>query len=294
MSEITRQQLLDWDRAGFFPQAGETPADFASRVDAALARRAELIARLHRGETIEHLGYRIQGAQLIPEKIYGEAAGLTSQLFGFEHRGALGIFADVGGWLWGGCMISEPEEPLPLFILRPAFAQKRRWFCYRREELLAHELCHAVRQSLEDDDLEEYFAYRTSFSRFRRWCGDLFNSAGESVAFALLALAMPIAQTLKLFVSESLACIIPVTLVAFWGFLAYLAVRTARRHHLISTARRKLQNWGIVEAMPLLFRLTKSEITELCRTGSWADYRRIAAERSEKNLRWQVIWHRFF
>ena len=188
-------------------------------------------------------------------------------------------------------MISEPEDPPPLFLLRRAFARKRRWLCYRREELLAHELCHAVRQSLGDGDLEEYFAYRTSFSGFRRWCGDLFNSAGESVAFTLLALAMPAAQALKLAWSEFPAGVFPLLLAAY---LAVLAFRTFGRHRLIDRARRRLREWGIAEEMALLFRMTKREIRELCREKDLATYRAIVAERGQKSLRWQIIGYRFF
>ena len=94
-------------------------------------------------------------------------------------------------------MLSDPDEYFSVMLLRNAFRKHRRFLNYTRDELLAHELCHSVRQSLMEITLEEYFAYRTSKSPIRRYLGNCFIRDIDALFFVLPMLMLPIVEILK-------------------------------------------------------------------------------------------------
>lgn len=62
---------------------------------------------------------------------------------------------------------------------------KKNPFLYSMEEILSHELVHAVRASFDSPQFEEILAFQTSVNPVRRFLGPLFSSPNESLLFVL-------------------------------------------------------------------------------------------------------------
>jgi len=141
----------------------------------------------------------LKAADIIDAEIMTEAASITEKLYGFSINWVPGFFMSTSlGLLWGGCAISLPEEHCAFFLIRKNFRNAKKWFIYRRDELLAHELCHIARTPVNDLSFEEYFAYQTSFSRLRRYIGNCFIVAYDAILFIMpimILLAVQIAIT---------------------------------------------------------------------------------------------------
>ena len=292
MNDVSDAELIELDREGFFPVEGETPAGFIDRVGKIKAALATLDSTLENSGKASHLDCLLLKSDRIDKKIIFEADAITEKLFDFRHHAVPGFFQSTNvGFLWGGCAIYSPDDPPALFFLRSSFAKQTKWWVYRRDELLAHELCHVARQSVNDPAMEEFFAYRTSFSCFRRWCGDLFTHWLESVLFLIFAIALPTAQALKGFVYPGF----PAWQVfgAFGCFLLILICRTWYRHHIVAKAVEKLDDFGVAKPLAVLFRLTKNEIRSVSGLKDQNAWMSFLARRSENSLRWKIIALRF-
>lgn len=195
---------------------------------------------------------RIDGELFVP------AWELTRKLYGFavDYVPGFYLFEKVG-LLWGGCSIYDDETQMKIFLLRPAFKNKKRFLIYGRTELIAHELCHCARQVLHDHDVEEYFAYQTAKSPLRRYIGNCFSREFDALLFLLPSLLLPCAQAVKSFVWHALP-IFP-----FWLFLAavigYFLIRNQRSRNTIAKARKVL---APIASNPeaILFRSTLAEM----------------------------------
>lgn len=292
MGDIADAELIKLDREGFFPAEGESDLDFVRRVDEVKKSVARIYSDLKRTGHAEHLDCKLSFLDLIGETIIREADAVTDENFSFCHPAGIGFFhSGKVGWLWGGCTFFSADEPPALFFLRRDFAKKNKWHLYRRDEILAHELCHVVRQSIDDPGMEEYFAYRTSFSAFRRACGDLFNSWIESLIFLLFVLALPAAQFIKAFILPEF----PVQI--FWSgfaiFIAVISFRTYRRHRLVASAIEKLQSFGVAKPLAVLFRLRSVEIARVAKLRDEKAWQNLVSEKSRQSLRWKIIALRF-
>jgi hypothetical protein len=100
----------------------------------------------------------------------------TSEQMGWAHLGAFSIAVDE-------------SHRIPFIQIHPRFRFKPRWFFYRREEIIAHELIHLMRQGLDDGAYEEFLAYRIDSSAYRRWMGPLFSTPWSA---SLLVLSLGI------------------------------------------------------------------------------------------------------
>ncbi len=281
------------DAAGFLPGAGEAPAEFLSRVEAILDAHREFEAELaEKGEVTVFDGIRVRTADRIPAEIIAEAEEVTGKLYDFRVRHVPGFFLsrDVG-LLWGGCLIADTELPLSIFLIRGAFRTRERWLFYNRRELLAHELCHSMRQSLHEITLEEHFAYQTSPSRLRRYLGNCFIRERDAIWFIVPALLLLCAQTAQTFWLPRL----PVW--PFWpvalAYPAFLLLRNMRSRRLVGRAARKLAGFGVARPGAVLFRCTREEIRTLGNLASRGDFEEFVDRRACEELRWAIIRRRF-
>jgi hypothetical protein len=128
---------------------------------------------------------------------------------------------------------------------------------YQRSELVVHEVSHAARSSFDEPKFEEFFAYRTSSRRWRRFLGPFFQAPWEVYPFLLASLLYP-----------------PALLPLF----AYGFSRLIFRHRILQKGAKL---WGF----PALFRMTDQEIFHLARDpNSFDQY-----ARSQTSLRWRLI-----
>lgn len=283
--------LAALDRAGRPAGPGETLEAYRARLKQRLDAVAELDRELAERGEVELFGeVTVAEKDRIPDEIIAEAMTVTDRLYGFAIERFPGFFLsrDVG-LLWGGCLISDTDHPLAIFLIRGSFRNKERFFIYNRRELLAHELCHSFRQELHDVELEEFFAYQTSPSRLRRYLGNCFIRQRDAFYFMVPALLLLLAQLVQSFWLERM----PVW--PFWlpalGVPAWLLVRNELSRRSCFRAWRKLASFGVERPAAVLFRLTAAEREAIGRLGSKAEFESYLAGKDE--IRWRVIIYRF-
>lgn len=276
--------LLEFDRQGLFPAPGESAEAFAERLN----RLAEAVNELEKNLQEQPIyeiapGIKLESSLEIPQNLRGEALNFVNELYGVKPQWVPGFFADESfGALWGGCALSDSESGLVLFIIRKLFARKRRWLFYDRRELMAHEMTHAAHQSLNEWQLEEYFAYRTAKSPLRKFFGGCFIRKYDAAGFLGPILLLPIVQLLNIFGIMSL----PVSF--FWIlaaiYPAYLIARCSMIARTVNKARSFLISQKVKQPDAVLFRLTYAEVKAL-KKGIWFN---------SSDLRTGIIRRRFF
>ena len=287
--EETWRKILYLDAAGFLPGPGESAEAFLARVQAITDAENSLQEQLAaEGTATVFESIHLSREDAIPPEIIEEAGDLTETLYGFRARHVPGFFLsrDVG-LLWGGCMIGDTVEPLAVFLIRGIFRTRERWLFYNRRELQAHELCHSMRQSLHDVELEEFFAYRTSPSRLRRYLGNCFIRDYDAILFVIPTLLLLAAQIAQSFLLPQLP-VWPFWILAL-AYPAWLLVRNQRARNRYFRAERNLTRWGIARPRAVLFRCTTPEIIEIGRMKQMEEF----APLLERDLRWRVIAARF-
>ena len=299
----TENWTVDWDNPsapyeldshGLIAAPGETLESFAARVDELLRTRArfDLCTGDPAGaKSLEaEVGFKVGDIEPIDAGIVSEAAEKTENLFGFRADWVPAFFPTRGlGLLWGGCTVIT-DSGFPVFFLRRGFRTKPKWFIYRRDELLAHELCHAVRGCLEDEPYEEHFAYMTSDSAFRRWTGNCFRREWDAIAF-LIPVVLLLAVQVVVYTGLLNLPLWPFWIFAF-AFPAFLIVRNIPDRRRFFAARRKLERSGFEKPDAALFRMTTDEIRTLARTPD-DEMEAFLENKSGAELRWQILIQRF-
>ena len=296
----TENWSVDWDDPntpyeldshGLLAAPGETLESFAARIDELLRTRARFdLCTDERGgsESLEaEIGFKVGAVEPIGTEIIAEAADKTEKLFGFRADWVPAFFPTRGlGLLWGGCTVIT-DSGFPVFFLRRGF---RSWFIYRRDELLAHELCHAVRGCLEDEPYEEHFAYMTSDSAFRRWTGNCFRREWDAIAFLIPVVLLLVAQ-IVVYTGLLRLPIWPFWILAF-AFPAFLIARNIPDRRTFFAARSKLEKNGFANPDAAVFRMTADEIRTLARTPD-DEIENYLENKANTELRWQILIHRF-
>ena len=287
------EELAELDAAGFLAGRGESEDEYLERIAKIRFAHAEFSSRLENEFEVEALpGITVRKSDSIPPDFYDAPTELTRTLYGFAVRHVPGFFLSRQvGLLWGGCLIGDTDRHFSLFLLRDTFRTRQNWCFYRRDELLAHELCHSARQALSENTLEEFFAYQTSPSALRRKFGNCFINDRDAVFFVvppLLLLAAEIVRNLWFLWFPSwifwlLAFIYP----------AYLLIRNRRSTCLLRTAERKLEGFGVALPLAVLFRCTREEMTEISALSDAESWRKYVDVKAECEVRWQIIRERF-
>lgn len=287
--------LAEHDARGLLLAPGETLAGYAARLGRLEAALAELEQGLaQHGVHQLFADFPLRREERIPPEIMAEAGAATERHYAFSLDWAPGFFLSRSlGLLWGGCAISFPENGLSVFLVRAAFARKRRWLIYRREELLAHELCHAARLPLGDRAHEEWFAYRLSPSRLRRYLGNCFQVDTDALLFLLPVMLLLVAQ-----VVQAVGLLPHLPIWPFWLFAglgpALLLLRNHWAHRRLRLAMRALSAIGATRPEAILFRCSGEEIRALAKFAkNPGELSAWLAERCAAEPRWRVIRHRF-
>ena len=196
------------------------------------------------------------------------------------------------GLLWGGCAFTMPDSLFSVFLIRRSFSAQKKWFIYRRDELLAHELCHAARGPLRDMIYEEHFAYMTAPSRVRRYMGNCFRTKWDAMIFLVPVLVLLTAQSIESFTRYKYD-IWPFWIAALAG-PALLLIRNQLCRNVYFKAVKTLKKAGIKNPKAVLFRCTVSEIKEITKYRKRLDSLKLYFKnKSGSELRWKVIMARF-
>ena len=294
MNSADLEKLVELDSRGFLITDSGSAGEFLQRIEETGKVYADFEKKLSEKKKVEVFGmFEVSSKNRIAPELSMEAAEITEKLYGFQVHHVPGFYLTREiGLLWGGCLIGDPEQNFAVFLLRNAFRKQRRFLNYRREELLAHELCHSVRHVLEEPLLEEYFAYQTSPSPLRRYLGNCFISDKDAWGFLLPVLLLPLAELVKaLWYPQFPSWIFWIT-ATFYPL--YLLWRNHRSRQVVAKARRILSASAVVKQVEaVLFRCKFEELQEFA-AAKPEDVQFLAERKAEKSLRWQVIMKRFF
>ena len=239
---MTDEELMDYSQKGFIPFEGEPEEAFLKRANFSDHILVDL--ERHLGKAIPPCPEILSEAIVETEKIYGIAPNWVPILFSNEK---------LLPWQGGAAWIFQLEEGSPLSALIQLREKVFSFFGTQKERVI-HELSHIGRLGFKEEKYEEFLAYLSSKSPFRRTFGPLFRSAKESLIFASL-LALIVVFDLLLFLSGSLAWydrFIWLKAVPLF-YLGYLLIRLYIGHKRLHQTLQRLP-------LPLVFRLTDNEI----------------------------------
>ena len=294
LTEDNLTELAHLDSLGFLLGPDEKFGDFRQRLLKLSDALKDFELKLEEGaDEVEIFdGIIICKDKRIPTDIIEEAGKLTEHYYRFSINWAPGFFMskDVG-LLWGGCALSDTEQVLTVFLIRANFMNKSKWFIYDRRELLAHELCHTARHVINDNTLEEFFAYQTAPSKLRRYMGNCFIYKHDAILFLLPTIILLVAQIVKTFSTYDYPSW------PFWIFAlaypAFLLIRNNIGRAVFFRACSKLIAFGFVDALAILFRCNWHTVMEISHLASPESFRRFVQKKASSELNWKVIQHRF-
>lgn len=281
--------LCKLDDNGFFAKVNESFEDFRGRLMSEYEHIEKFTESINGESSIKLFDdIEVSKSDLIDNSIILEAIEETKKLYDFQIDYLPGFFLSKDiGLLWGGCSIYDEETSQRIFLIRKSFKSQKRWFIYDRSELLAHELCHSARQILLDHSLEEYFAYQTSESKFRRYMGNCFISDFDAILFVFPALLMLGVQIVNSYFWDKL-WVWPFWLLTI-GVFFFFIIRNYLARALISTAEKKLKAWNIKKINGLLFRCTREEIAEIIKLKSEEEFKGYLNLKAREEIRFKVI-----
>ncbi|NOY75862.1 MAG: hypothetical protein GXP32_08765 [Kiritimatiellaeota bacterium] len=298
LNDESLDKLVELDSHGLLLAPGETAERFKQRLLTLKQHLEEIRSELdEKGSLPLFATITLERKRRIPNAILAEAAEIDRTRYAFSIDWVPGFFLSKSlGFLWGGCAISFPEDHLSIFLIRASFAEKKKWLMYRRDELLAHELCHVARMPIGDRSFEELFAYRLSPSRLRRSFGNCFQYTWDAVLFIAPFFILVAAQALRFSLDEP--AWLPIE--PFWCLVPlyplFLLCRNQWLKGKFDKAKSNLELAGVEKPLPVLFRMTKKEIFEFANFAGEVDLRVIQTHltaKTNEDLRWKVIAKRF-
>jgi hypothetical protein len=257
---VLRENLLAWNRKGLIPGPKQKDEQFIAKV-----------LKLSQGDRYELAQFDLSPDWLIL------------------------VYSSKGLSPWEGAMTWVNPHPdgfgIPTVQLRDdlKFSVLRKW--YPLEELIAHEIVHAVRADFEEDVFEEILAYQTSSKRWRRWLGPLLRHPREAYIFLGLLLIALLIQWVDMSISLPSWCSL-----FLWLPWLSLGLGLVRLTHHQSIFQRCLENIGEAVgdrrlSLPIALRLTDREIRLFAQSSS-TQIREYAAQ--NESLRWKMIRAAYF
>jgi hypothetical protein len=283
--------LAELDARGFLIGPDEALADYAKRLKEIRDNVLQLQVDLKTGPK-QFFEFSLLAKDRIPLSVYrGDAESATRGLYDFSIDWVPGFYTNTSmGILYAGCALYAYEDFFAVFILRKSFQKKSRWLIYSRTELMAHELCHIARIGFRSQVYEEYFAYQTASSGFRRFIGGVLRSTRDTWLMLGSVLALLVIQIANVMSGSH----------TVWGFAiplaagAYLLGRYLLALRRVRQAQHNLASaFGQEAALPLLFRASDRDIAQLAPLAAPDELRKWIAERAKGSTRWQVNQRRY-
>lgn len=291
--------LVVLDSQGYFPAPEEGREAFLARVSALQKFKIDVQKELQ-----DTGKYQIEGLIYNKEEIVGEKDLLACQnqskdKYQFQLNYVPAFFSSVGlNFLFGGMAICFEDtenkykkgEMFSIFQLRKSFRENEKFLIYTRNEIISHECCHVARAPFKALEYEEFFAYQTSDSAFRRIVSPMLWRGSDMVVLMLLLLVVFSAQIYGTFVSHDFLMYF-YGWVPFFTYLSFLTIRSYLSRKSFAQLKNKLTKFCTLPALvdAVLFRMTDQEIREATKASSLEDYLS-----TKKDLRWQIIRKRFF
>jgi hypothetical protein len=193
---------------------------------------------------------------------------------------------------WEGAVLWLEGTDADFTMPRIQVSDKAQRF-YTRDELIAHEMVHAVRSDFVEEQFEEVLAYATSTKAWRRWLGPFFRKPVEASVFLwamLLTVAVQVIEVATEWTSGWLFFPwIPFFLIAGGAIRLYCTQRLFRGC---------LKNLGLVLQNPekkwaVALRMSDEEIRLFARLMSH-EIREWIEQEKAVSLRWKMIAQVYF
>jgi len=249
---LSNTHLLSLNHLGLIPGPDESEEDFMRRAD-----------------------YCLQLDRNLPELIPGKPIKLseldTQKSFAIQPDWMPLFFSNYKLLPWhGGCAwIFQMNEKTPtsaFFQLRQAFKHSQTYLgIYDRDELIAHELSHVGRMMYQEPKFEEFHAYQTSSSLFRRWFGPIVQSSYESMFFVLALFVVLLLDFFAiLWGQEEVFTLAIWSLLLPFSLLGYGLARLVYRHRIYGKCLQNMKQatQSHKKACDIMCRLTDKEIQE--------------------------------
>ena len=292
-TNLSEQQLIEYNRLGLIPGPGETIECFNERVIYCLHLKQHLLK-----ESIPEF----DAEESCSREMMVPASRRIRALYGISPDWIPVFFSNHKLSFWhGGCawifQMMESSPTAALIQLRSQFQRSDRYLgIYHRDELLAHELAHVGRMAFQEPKYEEFFAYQTSTSSFRRWFGPILQSSIESIFFVLILFLIIVIDFFLISQNHYEAYMI-----ALWikiipvGMIAIALIRLWYRHFILGKAEKNLEEVlrGKEKVSAVAYRLQDEEI-HLFASMTPIEIEDYAVKRSKKELRWHCIRKIYF
>jgi hypothetical protein len=263
MDEETKKlsQWQEWNKQGFIPGPEESEEAFQERIVFCQNLAQHLVQTVGANFPFD------MGDQQSRE-ILEEVLPFTQKLYGIQPQWVPLFFNNYQLSPWhGGCawifQLNDHTPTAAFLQLRARFRNSLTfWGIYQRRELIAHELAHVGRMLYQEPEFEEFFAYQSSSTSWRRWLGPIIQSSKESLFFIFLLVAIII-------IDFALLSLPTMTALAWWVKLIPLALvifalgRLIYRHRILQRCLQRLEAfYSPQQARHLLYRLRDNEIKQ--------------------------------
>lgn len=246
--------LAELSQSGFFPGPKETQASFLLRVEKEKKR------------------YEALFSERIPASDWEWAKAHLMEIFDFRPECVAAIYSNHSLMPWQAAAVWIEQTGATKVQLRTSLRKGSMfWGLYEREEILAHEAVHAARAAFSEDRWEEFFAFMTSRSKWRRVIGPILQKPWEVWPFLIscfIGLVSPFGYLVA----------------AIWAFAGF--VRLAASHKILKQAAGHLSNRvkDPRKVRAVLVRLSGAEILALSRGQVIGD----------DSFRWNMIRKTYF
>lgn len=253
---FTKEQLINLSERGLIASPHESKEDFFERISSAIP------------QVQEHNSSNLQ-------RIYGMSPDWVKV-----------FYSDKNLRLWEGACTWEEEKTITIQLRKNLINKKKIWGFYSKEELLHHEMVHAIRNPLHSMIFEELLAYQTSANVFRRSLGPIIRSPNESLFYVctwiliLFLFAWPWVQLI--------AIICNIGLISY-GIFRLLTVRKQ-----FYRAKKNIKNMlgDMRDVLPFMIHLTDEEIIQ-CASIESSEIKTFFSEKEDINLHYTQICARF-
>lgn len=171
--------LKDLDSRGWIPGAFEDVKAFTLRVQALESFFS------HPPETVDYF---------LTDRDWKLSKERVSELYDAKPDWIVAHYDDQGLAFFQGAatwIVNQGDLRIPIIQLKKGFDSGSYCKIYSRDEVLAHEMVHAMRMQFDEPRFEEILAYKTSKHFYRRLIGPLFEKHWEATVF-LVTLFIPI------------------------------------------------------------------------------------------------------
>ena len=282
MNSTEEKDLSYYYTKGLIPGPQETKEKFYQRAQ-------ECLRAL---ETFPSLFPELYSCSLShPPDIWENTLAYSRKYYCFAPTWIPLIFSNYQLPFWqGGCawiyQLNDSSSTNAFIQLRRNFQGQSNYLkIYSREELLTHELVHILRMEFNEPIFEEFLAYQTSSSAFRKKFAPIVQSSQESFFFLLAMIIALISQLLSVFYGLPVSVTGLFTTIPFL-MIAYALIRLYRKHKTFQSCLTKMLILFGEKGREIIYLLTDQEIKQFSQISldRMVDY-----IKNDRSLRWEML-----